>query len=112
MSQIKKAIEQIDAATSRTPPCLTEECREDFSDVLQLLKPIKKLLGAPRYHELKREALNKPAGEFQASVPLESFRLASEMHHLSNILGTNTDLFDCPVDICTLHSFVFSEISL
>lgn len=78
MSRIQDAIKEIETATAKSPPCLTNDCSEDTDALLKLLKPIQRLLGAPRFRELKQEVLDKRISSIDARVPFQSFRLASE----------------------------------
>lgn len=78
MNQVKEAIETIEEKARNKPPCLTENCQEDAKAVIKLLHPVRRLIGEPAFRELKRKVLDKPAVTLKASVPLNSFRIASK----------------------------------
>ncbi|KAL8273426.1 hypothetical protein Esti_002671 [Eimeria stiedai] len=85
MEKIQKAIGQIEATVMKIPPCLTEACKEDADALPKLLKPVRRLMGAPKFRELMKEVMEKPAKDMEATVPFEAFRLASHLTypHLS-----------------------------
>ncbi|KAL8446402.1 hypothetical protein Emed_004856 [Eimeria media] len=85
MDKIQEAIDQIEKAVRKTPPCLTDGCAEDTDALPKLLKPARRLLGAPKFHQLMREVMEKPAKDMNGAVPFDAFRLASHLTfpHLS-----------------------------
>ncbi|KAL8444563.1 hypothetical protein Emag_005459 [Eimeria magna] len=77
MDKIQEAISQIDATVTKTPPCLTDGCAEDTEALPKLLKPVRRLLGAPRFRELMKEVMEKPAKDMETTVAFEAFRLST-----------------------------------
>lgn len=77
--KVRRAIEELKAASRKIPPCLTSGCKGDSEAIRRFLQPLRRLLGFPRFQSLKTDLFDKPANTMKARVPLESFRLVSEI---------------------------------
>ncbi|KAL8437477.1 hypothetical protein ACSSS7_000900 [Eimeria intestinalis] len=77
MEKIQEAISNIEVTVTKIPPCLTDACAEDTDALPKLLKPVRRLLGTPKFRELMKEVMDRPAKDMKATVPFEAFRLAT-----------------------------------